>query len=307
MTASRRYHGTMDFPARSVACALRAAPAGLLAAFSCAAALAQPAPAAEFQPLLRALNAVRAQGCERRPAAPPLREHPQLSAAAARIAAGARLGDAVQSADYRAQAAAQISLSGYSGPAAIAQGAAANFCGSVIDPTLTEAGFHQRGLQTWIVLAAPFAPPAAAQEGKVQERVLELVNAARAKPRRCGSRAFAAAPPLRLSPALRSLASAHADDMARHSYFSHTGRDGSRVSGRATRARYPWQAIGENIAAGQQTPEAVVEGWVRSPGHCANIMSPDYAEMGAAYAVNNRSTAGIYWVQVFGTPRRAGR
>ncbi|MET0311681.1 MAG: CAP domain-containing protein, partial [Burkholderiaceae bacterium] len=55
---------------------------------------------------------------------------------------------------------------------------------------------------------------------------------------------------------------------------------------------------------GQQTPEAVMEGWLKSPGHCANIMSRDYAELGVAFAVNNRSSAGIYWVQVFGTQRR---
>lgn len=301
------YHGPMEVSACSTACVSGKTATGTLAALACAAALAQPAPAVEHQPLLRALNAVRAQGCERRPGAPALRENPRLSAAAARIAGGVKLGDAVQSADYRAQAAAQISLGGYSGPAAVAQGAIANFCASVIDPALSEAGFYQRGPQTWIVLAAPFAPPAAAQEVKVQERVQDLVNAARAKPRRCGSRAFEATHALRLAAPLNVLASAHAGEMARYNYFSHTGRDGSRVTDRATRSRYAWQAIGENIAAGQQAPEAAVDGWLRSPGHCANIMSPEYTEMGVAFAVDNRSTAGIYWVQVFGRPRRGAR
>jgi uncharacterized protein YkwD len=111
---------------------------------------------------------------------------------------------------------------------------------------------------------------------------------------------FQAAPPLRLNPTLAGVATAHAADMARYSYFSHTGRDGSNVDGRATRAGYPWRAIGENIAAGQMTADTVVQGWINSPGHCANIMSPAFSEMGAAFVVNNQSSQGIYWAQVFG-------
>jgi uncharacterized protein YkwD len=259
---------------------------------------------ADVQPLLRALNAARAQGCDGRPGQPvPLRENPRLSAAAALMAGGTKLGDAMQSSDYRAQRANQIALRGFVGPTAAAQGAAANFCGTVLDGELVEAGIHTRGPLTWIVLAAPFSPPSTAQEANVQARVLELVNAARSRPRNCGNKSFPAVRPLRPDGTLHRLAEAHADDMAAHSYFSHTGRDGSKVADRATRARYNWQAIGENIAAGQQKPETAVEGWIKSPGHCANIMSADYAEMGVAFAVNNKSSAGIYWVQVFGTPR----
>ncbi len=96
-----------------------------------------------------------------------------------------------------------------------------------------EAGFYQRGAHTWVLLAEPFSPPAAAQADQVQARVLALVNEARSRPQRCGNQAFAAAPPLRLNPALYGLASAHAADMARYDYFSHTGRDGSTVDSRA--------------------------------------------------------------------------
>jgi uncharacterized protein YkwD len=99
------------------------------------------------------------------------------------------------------------------------------------------------------------------------------------------------------------VASSHAAEMARYSYFSHTGRDGSTVDGRATLAGYPWRQIGENIAAGQMTADAVVRGWINSPGHCANIMSPAYSEMGAAFVVNQQSSMGIYWAQVFGAAR----
>ena len=264
---------------------------------------AQPS-AHEHSPLLRALNAARLKGCEGRLGlAEPLRENTRLSAAAARIAAGGQLGEAPQAAGYRATRAAQITLQAYTGPAALARGAVDSSCAAITQGDFAEAGFHQRGEQTWIVLAAPFAPPGAAQADDVQARVLDLVNEARAKPRRCGNESFAAARPVRLNATLQSIALAHAADMARHNYFSHTGRDGSQVADRASRASYPWRSIGENIAAGQMNAEAAVQGWLKSPGHCTNLMAPVFAEMGAAFAVNDQRNAGIYWVQVFGAVR----
>lgn len=307
----RRYHGPMKFLGTVMKPhgAWRSAAGCLALAMLAATGPAQAqASAPDHQPphlsLLRAVNAARQQGCEGRPGpAAPLRENTRLSGAAALIAGGSKLGDPLQAADYRAVRAAQITLQGYSGAAALTQGAVGHSCSTVTQGELAEAGFHQRGTQTWIVLAAPFLPPSTARAGGVQARVLALVNEARAKPRRCGNDSFASARPLRLSTTLHGVADAHAADMARYSYFSHTGRDGSHLDGRASRAGYPWRAIGENIAAGQMRADAAVQGWLNSPGHCANIMSPTYTEMGAAFAVNNRSSAGIYWVQVFGAAR----
>ena len=51
---------------------------------------------------------------------------------------------------------------------------------------------------------------------------------------------------------------------------------------------------------GQTTPERVMQDWLHSPEHCANIMEPRFTEMGVAYAVNNASEGGIYWAQSFG-------
>lgn len=56
---------------------------------------------------------------------------------------------------------------------------------------------------------------------------------------------------------------------------------------RASRAGYRWRAIAENIAAGQMNAAVAVQGWLNSRGHCANLMSPVYTEMGAAFAVND--------------------
>ena len=69
---------------------------------------------------------------------------------------------------------------------------------------------------------------------------------------------------------------------------------------RATRAGYRWRQVGENIAGGLGSAEQVVAGRLASPGHCANLMAPDFAEMGAAYAVDTRSTLDIYWTQTLG-------
>lgn len=159
------------------------------------------------QPLLRALNAARLQGCAGRPGqATPLRENTRLSDAAARIAGGSKLDDALLAADYRSVQATQITLRGYAGPAALAQGAVGSACAAVTSGELAEVGFHQRDNQTWIVLAAPFSPPGAAQADDVQARVLALVNEARARPRRCGSEAFAAVAPVRLNTPLQIVA-----------------------------------------------------------------------------------------------------
>lgn len=272
-----------------------------LAALLAAGGPAQAQPAEAHPELLRALNTLRQQGCSQGArAVAPLRENAALSRAAARMAAGNQLDDALKSAGYRAVRVTQITVRGATGATALTRSTLGKSCSPAVHSELQEAGFHRRGTQTWVVLAAPFSPPDAAQADNVEARVLALVNAARARPQRCGGQAFAPAPPLRLNDTLQSVASAHAAEMARYSYFSHTGRNGSTVDGRATQAGYPWRNIGENIAAGQTTADTVVRGWINSPGHCANIMSPAYSEMGAAFVVNQQSSAGIYWAQVFG-------
>lgn len=276
----------------------------VLAALLAAGNMAQAQPAEGHPTLLRALNTLREQGCTKgaRPAGP-VRENAALSRAAARMAAGSKLDDALKSAGYRAVRVTQITLRGATGAAALTRSTLGKSCSPAVHNELQEAGFHQRGAQTWVVLAAPFSPPDTAQADNVEARVLALVNAARARPQRCGSQAFAAAPPLRLNPTLQSVANSHAAEMARYNYFSHTGRDGSTVDSRATQAGYPWRSIGENIAAGQTTADAAVQGWIKSPGHCANIMSPAFREMGAAFVVSPQSSMGVYWAQVFGAAR----
>ncbi len=68
---------------------------------------------------------------------------------------------------------------------------------------------------------------------------------------------------------------------------------------RIAAAGYRASGWGENIAAGQSTPEEVVQGWMESPGHCRNIMNPEYRTIGIGYGVVPGSPYGTYWTQDF--------
>jgi uncharacterized protein YkwD len=126
------------------------------------------------------------------------------------------------------------------------------------------------------------------------EEMLREVNQYRSKGCRCGPKRMPAVPPLKWNDQLKQVASAHAKDMQKNNFFDHKGSDGSSVAKRATVAGYKWSYIGENIAWGPPDIRSVVTGWIESPGHCKNIMSRDYKEIGAARNLD-------YWVQVFGT------
>ncbi len=156
-----------------------------------------------------------------------------------------------------------------------------------------------------LALLLPQAQPAADQAQAVTQQVLELVNEARAQKRRCGWKRFGPSAPLASSNALQRAALAHAEEMAGRQVLSHAGQDGSTPGERATRSGYRWRAVAENIAAGQSTAEQVVEEWLESPQHCSNLMSPDYSEMGVAFAIAPQSEIGIYWVQLFAAPQPA--
>ena len=274
-------------------------------AFSMLSAASHAQAVAEHAELLNALNTVRQQGCEigAKPATP-LLENPALSRAAMLIAGGSTIDDALGAVGYRAVRATQIHVRGASGEAALARKTLDKSCSAVIHPELAEAGFHQRGKLTWLVVAARFSPPLAADPDAAQARILVLVNEARARPRRCGNKAFAPVQPLRLNSTLQQVAAVHASDMATQGYFSHTGRDGSTADIRADRLGYRWRTIGENIDTGLMQDDTAVLGWLNSPSHCASIMSPNFQEMGVAFALSSSTGKhGIYWVQVFGTPR----
>ena len=276
----------------------------LVMAAAAAACAGVAPPSAAGSELANALNAVRARGCDGRSGvASVLRENAQLAEAAKRASGRLAYQDALAAAGYRATRSALIQLSSDPGAPSVANLVARHYCAMLVEPDFREIGIYQQRRESWIILAAPFSPPGAEASKAVAERVLDLVNQARTQARVCGSKRFAATGMLSLNATLSGTSLAHAADMARYSYFSHEGRDGSTVEDRVTRAGYRWRSIGENIASGASSPEVVVNDWIRSPPHCANLMDPRFAEMGVAYAVNRASQAGIYWVQLFGTPR----
>lgn len=106
-----------------------------------------------------------------------------------------------------------------------------------------------------------------------------------------------------LSPQLGQAAQAHAEDMARQNYFSHSGLNGSNVAQRVQATGYQYGWIGENISAGRATAAETLDGWMQSSGHRANILKGDYKEVGFGYAQNASSDYKHYWVQVFATPK----
>jgi uncharacterized protein YkwD len=134
-------------------------------------------------------------------------------------------------------------------------------------------------------------------------RMLTLVNDARAVGRSCGADAAPAQPALSWDCLLDQAATAHSVSMATNDFHAHVSPvDGSDPGDRITAVGYTPQAWGENIAAGYPDEEAVVAAWLDSPGHCLNIMSGSFTELGAGFAENPASTYGIYWTQNFGRP-----
>ncbi|KFE36639.1 CAP domain-containing protein [Thioclava atlantica] len=102
-------------------------------------------------------------------------------------------------------------------------------------------------------------------------------------------------------PRLAAAAQAHACDMARRGYFSHSGRDGSSVKGRARHAGYRACLIAENIAMGQRNAQAAFADWMKSSGHRRNILLKGVAQIGIGIAPA-RAGRGPYWVMVLGRP-----
>jgi len=135
--------------------------------------------------------------------------------------------------------------------------------------------------------------------------MLAAVNNARSSARVCidDGQLLPAVIKLAWNCTLQTVAATHNNDMVTNNFFAHEGSDQSDASQRATRAGYIWGAIGENLAAGYPTAQEAVDGLLKSPGHCENIMSDNYTEFGSAYGYNKDTYYRYYWTQMFGTPR----
>ena len=143
--------------------------------------------------------------------------------------------------------------------------------------------------------STPVATDASVSSTVNKTVLLQLVNDARKKGCNCGNTYYAPAPALTWNDQLEKAAYNHSKDMFQNKYFSHTGSDGTGSGERISNAGYNWRWYGENIAEGYPTEKDVVDGWLHSPGHCANIMNKNFREMGVA-------KVGDYWTQDFGSP-----
>ncbi|WP_258182902.1 CAP domain-containing protein [Enhygromyxa salina] len=130
--------------------------------------------------------------------------------------------------------------------------------------------------------------------------VLELVNQARAQGGDCDSQGvFAPSGPLSWDPTLTCAARVHSKDMADNNFFDHTNLQGNGPGWRFDQAGYNGGGWGENIAAGYSDPASVVQGWLDSDGHCANMLNPSFSLIGIGYATGNGDWT-HYWTQTFG-------
>ena len=102
---------------------------------------------------------------------------------------------------------------------------------------------------------------------------------------------------LTLDSQLSKLARMKAEDMAKKGYFSHTSPTYGSAFDMMKKYGVSYRTAGENIAKGQKTPEAVMNGWMNSSGHRANILSSTYTHIGVGYAKDSKGNT--YWVQIF--------
>jgi uncharacterized protein YkwD len=131
--------------------------------------------------------------------------------------------------------------------------------------------------------------------------MLELVNAARSKPRQCGAAFMPAVGPVLWDTRLQNTAALHSIDMARRDFFSHENPDGKGFAQRIQASGYDWKTAGENIASGQDTVAQTMRDWLVSPPHCVQIMGASYAHVAAACILDRKSIYVTFWTMSLGS------
>jgi len=130
--------------------------------------------------------------------------------------------------------------------------------------------------------------PAPAKLQEYVNEVVKLVNIERAKK--------SLAPLTANNTKLNQAAQLRAEEIVKK--FEHERPDGSSCFTVLVQAGLTYKTCGENIASGQQTPEAVVTAWMNSEGHRKNILKPEFAQIGVGYFVKDGTP---HWVQLFFT------
>jgi uncharacterized YkwD family protein len=163
--------------------------------------------------------------------------------------------------------------------------------------TPAEKSAEQTPAPTTPAPATPVEKPAAPIENNstvsssnltYEQKVVELVNVERQK---------AGLPALKMDSAISNVARAKSKDMAVNNYFAHQSPTYGSAGDMLRQFGISWSAWGENIASGQRTPEIVVNAWMNSSGHRANILSANFSKIGVGYVTNSNGTP--YWTQIF--------
>ncbi len=268
-----------------------------------------PVQAPQVDPLADLINAYRAApvSCDGKPAKPAARLTPVAALSKVKLGTGMFLDLALERAGYRVEHAEIITVSGADSARSAMADLEQAYCKTLLDARFADVGTRRTGDNWQIILAQPEKPLPLERTPDLSnfgQTILAAVNQARASGVVCGNEPYPAVAPLAWNDILGKAARAHSLDMATQRYFSHQGKDGRMAESRAAAAGYLWARIGENIAVGQESAEEVVDGWLKSPGHCTNIMAAGFTEMGAAYAIYDKlGKPRVYWTQVFGRPR----
>ncbi|MGH1357708.1 MAG: CAP domain-containing protein [Burkholderiaceae bacterium] len=153
-------------------------------------------------------------------------------------------------------------------------------------------------------------------------RAGELINTIRQKLDACGDSGMMALsqepakqapvaqipsrPLLQWNTQLASAAEQHARAMVEQRFFDHVDPAGDTVGNRVSRAGYRWRQVGENLAAGHESIEEAVQGWLLSTGHCEVMIDETFTEFGLAQvrSADPLDSYGVYWALVVAKPRQ---
>jgi uncharacterized protein YkwD len=224
--------------------------------------------------------------------------------------------DRIEDAGYQYARAAENLAAGYQTPEAVVQGwmNSSGHRANILNSDLTEIGVGYEYLANdtgsvnynsyWTTTFGTPSMPSEKQMNSEEKmnpdfinQVVDLINEERTQ---------ANLDPLQMDRQLSEAAQLHSESMAGDNFFSHYGVDGSSPFDRIEDAGYQYARAAENLAAGYQTPEAVVQGWMNSSGHRANILNSDLTEIGVGYEYLANDTGSVnynsYWTTTFGTP-----
>ena len=126
-----------------------------------------------------------------------------------------------------------------------------------------------------------------------EAQVVTIMNQLRSSGTTCGPTTLPPVAPLTMNADLQEAARAHSIDMVNRHYFSHTTPEGKTFQQRIQESGYAGQALGETLAAGQTSPQAAVDSWLPSNGHCRLIMDARATAIGVGFADN-------HWTAKFG-------